>query len=186
MLDHFSIIAPIYEHLIPPPDPSRLREMAELTRESVVLDAAGGTGRTSALYASEVHRIVVCDTSLGMLKEAQGKGLETVQAAIEELPFKDDEFDVILLVDAFHHLENQRKALKELLRVLKPTGTLIIEEPDIRYPLIKIIAFLEKLFLMRSHFVSVKKISQWVNDTGGNSTIKHQDKLRVWLSVTKL
>ncbi len=185
MFDHFSIVAPIYECLIPPPDPEILRELAQLTSESVVLDAAGGTGRVATLYASEVRRIVVCDASAGMLKEAQSKGLEAVQAAIEELPFKDEEFDVIFLVDALHHLQNQCKALKELLRVLKPTGTLIIEEPDIRYPLIKIIAFLEKLFLMRSHFVPVKIISQWVTDTGGNSTIRHQNKFRVWLAVTK-
>ncbi len=185
MFDHFSIIAPIYERLIPSPDPELLRKMSQLTPDSIVLGAAGGTGRVAALYASEVRRIVVCDSSAGMLKEARGKGLETVQAAIEELPFRDGEFDVIFLVDAFHHLQNQRTALKELLRVLKSTGILIIEEPDIRRPIIKVVAFLEKCFLMRSHFVTAEKISQWVADSGGKSTISHQDKFRVWFSITK-
>lgn len=185
MFDHFSIIAPIYERLIPPPDPELLRKMVQLTPDSIVLDAAGGTGRVSVLYAAEVQRIVVCDTSEGMLKEAENRGLETVQAAVEQLPFKDEEFDVIFLVDAFHHLQDQRKALKELLRVLKPTGAIIIEEPDIRIPLIKIVAFLEKIFLMRSHFVSVEQLSSWITDSTASSTIIHQDNLRVWLSIKK-
>lgn len=185
MFDHFSIIAPIYERLIPPPDPELLQKMVRLTPESVVLDAAGGTGRIAALYASEVQRIVVCDTSSGMLKEAKARGLETVQSAIEELPFDDEEFDVIFLVDAFHHLQNQRMALKELLRVLKPTGTIIIEEPDIRIPVIKIIAFLEKLFLMRSHFVPVEQMISWISESSGKSVITHQDDFRVWLSIKK-
>jgi ubiquinone/menaquinone biosynthesis C-methylase UbiE len=185
MFDHFSILAPIYERLIPPPDPGTLREMAALTPDSVLLDAAGGTGRVSALFVSVVHRVVLCDTAPGMLKQAEAKGLETVCCGVEALPFDDGEFDAILLVDAFHHLEDQRKALGELLRVLKSTGRLVIEEPDIRRPLVKITAFLEKMFLMRSRFVPPETIMKWIADAGGDATIVRRDHLRVWLVVQK-
>jgi len=185
MLDHFSILAPVYEWMVPPPEPSILYDMAGLTPESVLLDAAGGTGRVSALYSSRVRRVVLCDTARGMLDKAAGKGLEVIEAPVERLPFADSEFDAILLVDAFHHLEDQKAALKELLRVLKPAGRLIIEEPDIRRFSVKIAAFLEKIFLMRSNFVPLGTMVEWVGLAGGKARLTREDHFRIWLSVCK-
>ena len=53
-----------------------------------------------------------------------------------------------------------RATAKELWRVLKPGGRIVIEEPDIRTLPVKIMAIFEKLALMRSHFISPSEISQ--------------------------
>lgn len=185
MVDHFSMLARVYERLIPLPDPAALRPLLALTPDCEVLDAAGGTGRVSGTFAMEVRHTVVCDASASMLQEAQRKGLETVQAEVENLPFTDAVFDRVLLVDAFHHLRDQRQALAELLRVLKPTGRMVIEEPDIRRPLVKLVAFLEKVFLMRSHFVRPEKIVARVAEMQGHAAVARQDLFRVWLVITK-
>jgi len=81
-----------------------------------------------------------------MLHAAKTKGMITALAHLEDLPFRDNCFDRILLVDAFHHLRDQETASRELIRVLKPSGRLLIEEPDCGRLPVKIAAFLEKTF----------------------------------------
>ena len=185
MFDHFDLLAPVYERLIPPPDPDVLRTLLGLSPEHALLDAAGGTGRVSGTLAALVDRVVVCDASPRMLEQARKKGLETVQAELERLPFADATFDRILLVDAFHHVKDQRAALRELLRVMKPSGRLVIEEPDVRRLPVKVVALLEKLFLMRSHFKSPADIMGLIVEFGGIPTLARTDRFRAWFVVVK-
>lgn len=59
-------------------------------------------------------------------------------ADIMELPFEDNTFDKITCVSVIEHVQDDRKALKELIRVLKPGGRLIITtdyHPTISIPL---------------------------------------------------
>lgn len=186
MVDHFSLLAPIYERIIPPPDPSVLGELLALTPECVLLDSAGGTGRASCAFVSQVARVVVCDTSTRMLAQAQRKGIETVEAELENLPFEDALFDRILLVDAFHHVKEQRLTISELLRVLKPDGRLVIEEPDIRLAAVKLVALLEKALLMRSRFFKPDRMVGMIAACGGRATVVRESRFRVWLSVSKI
>jgi demethylmenaquinone methyltransferase/2-methoxy-6-polyprenyl-1,4-benzoquinol methylase len=58
------------------------------------------------------------------------------------------------MMDALHHVRDQHLTASELWRVLTPGGRIVIVEPDIRKPMVKIIALGEKLLLMRSHFLS--------------------------------
>jgi len=160
-----------------------LRALLELSVEHTLLDAAGGTGRVAGTLAASAGRVVVCDASPQMLEQARRKGLETVQAELESLPFADAAFDRILLVDAFHHVKDQRVALRELLRVLKPSGKLVIEEPDLRRLPAKIVALLEKLFLMRSHFKSPADIMGIISEIGGLPALARTDRFRAWIVV---
>ena len=185
MFDHFDRLAPIYERLVPPPDQGVLGPLLALSSGHVLLDAAGGTGRVSEAFAVSAGRVVVCDASPRMLEQARKKGLETVQAELEALPFADATFDRILLVDAFHHVKDQRVALRELLRVLKPSGRLVIEEPDLRRLPVKAVSFLEKLFLMRSHFRPPAAMAQMIVENGGIPTLAREDSFRVWFVVIK-
>jgi len=62
------------------------------------------------------------------------------------------------MVDALHHVADYHWTLDEIWRVLKPSGRIVIEEPDIRTFTTKIMALFEKLALMRSHFISPMRI----------------------------
>ncbi|MGD2104322.1 MAG: class I SAM-dependent methyltransferase [Anaerolineae bacterium] len=172
MLDHFDLLAPIYDLVIPSPDPARLRDLLRLPTRGRVLEAGGGTGRVSEQLVPLVGTLVINDLSGPMLKQAQKKGaLHPAQSHVERLPFPDATFSRVIAVDALHHFDDHHGAIHELLRVLKPGGRLVIEEPDIsRFP-VKLIALVEKLALMRSHFLSEEEIRALVASHGLDAQI---------------
>lgn len=57
----------------------------------------------------------------------------------ENLPYTDSTFDVITCINSFHHYENPKNAIKEIRRVLKSDGTLILGEIWLPSPLRKLI-----------------------------------------------
>mgnify|MGYP001035257193 CR=1 FL=1 len=167
MIDHFDFLAPIYDRVIPPPDPGRLRDLLRLPTPGRVLEAGGGTGRVSAELIPMVGTLVINDLSRPMLKQAQEKGpLWPVQSYVERLPFADESFSRVFAVDAFHHFNDHHTAIRELLRVLRPKGRLIIEEPDIKRFPVKVVALLEKLALMRSRFLPAEEIRALIASHG--------------------
>jgi demethylmenaquinone methyltransferase/2-methoxy-6-polyprenyl-1,4-benzoquinol methylase len=159
--DHFSFLAPLYERFIPPRNPENIIALANLTGKETVLDAGGGTGRVSQFLVGMASQIMVADQSFGMLQEARSKEkLQLICSETEDLPVANNTFDRIIMVDAFHHVGNQEKSAQELWRVLKSSGRIIIEEPNIRSLGVKFIALAERLFLMRSHFSPPQKIAE--------------------------
>lgn len=155
MLDHFGFLAPIYDRVIKPKNPEKLIQLLGLPIEGKILDAGGGTGRISQTLRGLSEHIVVADASLDMLKQAQAKGgLITVHSLSEALPFPNHSFERVLMVDALHHVYAQDQTINELWRVVKPGGVVVIEEPDIRTTIIKLVALAEKIALMRSRFLS--------------------------------
>jgi demethylmenaquinone methyltransferase/2-methoxy-6-polyprenyl-1,4-benzoquinol methylase len=186
MFDHFGILAPFYERFIPAPDVSRLSELLELPATGRLLDAGGGTGRVSSQLRSMVDDLVVTDVSYGMLAQAQAKSDLTLSMAhAETLPFADDSFERVLVVDALHHFRDQRQAVGDLLRVLKKGGMLVIEEPDLNTFTVKLVAIAEKLALMRSHFYYPAEIKAMAEAFGASARIEHDGAISAWVVVTK-
>jgi ubiquinone/menaquinone biosynthesis C-methylase UbiE len=185
LLDHFSFLAPFYEFFIRPKDPEKISSLAYLPSNGIVLDAGGGTGRVSQYFRGKAAQILVADESFKMLREAQKKeGLQPVLSLTEHLPFLNDTFDCIIMVDALHHVADQQKTTDELWRILKPGGRLIIEEPDIHFLGVKFIALAEKLALMRSHFLSPKQISSLFQGKPALMRLELEDAL-AWIIVEK-
>jgi demethylmenaquinone methyltransferase/2-methoxy-6-polyprenyl-1,4-benzoquinol methylase len=186
MIDHFGILAPLYDRIIPATDPAHLQERLRLPASGRLLDAGGGTGRTSAALAPFIDRIVISDFSFHMLQRARLKNhADPAQARAQRLPFPDASFERVLVVDALHHFGDQRAAIGDLLRVLKPGGRLVIEEPDIHQPLVKLVALFETLALMHSHFHTAHDISALVASYGQSAQIERDGRLAAWIIVDK-
>lgn len=163
--DHFDLIARFYDRLFRFLSSEQLMSLLQAWPAERILDIGGGTGRVSQTFGDD-YLVVVCDSSWGMLREARQKQLIACCGLAEDLPFADDAFDRIVMVDTFHHLRDQHAAAKETLRVLRPGGRLVIEEPDIRRWAVKWVALGERLLLMRSRFYSVADLARVFEEAG--------------------
>lgn len=155
--DHFDFIASIYSR-VRYSDIDIMLEIADLPVAGQILDVGGGTGRVASALREHAGEVVVLDSSFGMLKQADLTRLALACSTSESLPFPNDFFERVIMVDALHHVIHQGQTAHEMYRVLKPGGLIVIEEPDIRVFGVKLIAVAEKLLLMRSHFLSPDKI----------------------------
>jgi SAM-dependent methyltransferase len=106
-----------------------LLERAELGPAPRILDAGCGTGRNLVEYAS-LGTVEGVDFSADAVDFCRLRGLEGVrQAALEQLPFEADRFDLIVATDVIEHLDDDRLALAELRRVAAGGGRLVLTVP---------------------------------------------------------
>jgi ubiquinone/menaquinone biosynthesis C-methylase UbiE len=98
-----------------------------------VLDLGSGAGHLSFAMAPNVYNVIAYDLSRDMLstvaEEAKRRGLDNIsikQGSAEALPFSDANFDYVCTRYSAHHWTNIHVALREIRRVLKPNGAVII------------------------------------------------------------
>jgi ubiquinone/menaquinone biosynthesis C-methylase UbiE len=99
-----------------------------------VLDVGCGTGALARDLAREMPgRVVGCDLSRGMLRRAiaRAPALAWTQGDALHLPFRERSFDAVTCTAAFHWFPDQRAALAEFRRVLRPGGcvALVVVSP---------------------------------------------------------
>jgi len=181
--DHFGAVAPIFSNA-KYTSLETLLEQADLPTPGRVLDAGGGTGRVAGAIREHAREVVIADPSLGMLREADQSQLKLACSNSESLPFPNDFFERIIMVDALHHVNHQGETARELYRVLKPGGRIVIEEPDIRSFYVKLIAVAEKILLMRSHFLAPDKIVDLFSFDSANTNIYAADH-NAWVVIEK-
>jgi demethylmenaquinone methyltransferase/2-methoxy-6-polyprenyl-1,4-benzoquinol methylase len=155
--DHFDFIAPVFSR-VGYASVADMIKYADLPTPGRVLDAGGGTGRVANAIREQAGEVIIADPSLGMLRQADRTQLKLACSHSESLPFPDATFERVIMVDALHHVIHQGQTAREMYRVLKPGGRIVIEEPDIRKFAVKLIAIGEKLLLMRSHFLAPAEI----------------------------
>jgi ubiquinone/menaquinone biosynthesis C-methylase UbiE len=86
------------------------------------LEIGVGTGR----FASHLGILEGIDPSLGMLKIAAARGIQTYAGRAESLPFPDESFDGILMALSLCFIPDTDRALKECYRLLQPMGRLLL------------------------------------------------------------
>jgi demethylmenaquinone methyltransferase/2-methoxy-6-polyprenyl-1,4-benzoquinol methylase len=104
----------------------RLREALEGARGRRLADIGGGTGNYALALMREGWEPVVVDRSADMLARAVAKGLETVAADAQLLPFDDETFDAVTMISMLHHVEDRSAALAEARRILGVGGRLVL------------------------------------------------------------
>lgn len=101
----------------------RLKKIAELSKGKI-LDI-GFSLLPNPFLKGEVMGVDI------VLPENKPKNYsKMIKASVEKMPFKDNSIDTIVLSGVIEHLENPLKALREMNRVLKPEGRLLMETPN--------------------------------------------------------
>ncbi len=94
-----------------------------------ILDAGCGTGLLTKKMEA-FGDVLGIDISPEALKFTKVRKVKTRKASVDNLPFPDNSFEVIISADVlYHQMVNDQKALEEFLRVLKPEGILILKLP---------------------------------------------------------
>ncbi len=114
-------------------------EVSGVRRGHRVLDIAGGTGDLAMQFADRVGpqgEVVLADINQEMLEagrsrlmdEGYADGMQFVQANAECLPFPDNHFNVVSIAFGLRNVTDKDKALRDMTRVLKPGGKLLVLE----------------------------------------------------------
>jgi len=105
------------------------------TKGDLVLDLAAGTGTSSASFTAAGADCVACDFSLGMLRQGVSQrggadvgGVRFVAGDALALPFADESFDAVTISFGLRNVHDVGAALRELRRVTKPRGRLVVCE----------------------------------------------------------
>jgi demethylmenaquinone methyltransferase/2-methoxy-6-polyprenyl-1,4-benzoquinol methylase len=102
-----------------------------------VLDIAGGSGDLSRLFAKKVGpsgEVVLTDINASMLTVGRdrllddGLAVPALQCDAEKLPFTSNYFDCVIVAFGLRNMTHKDQALKEMQRVLKPGGKLLVLE----------------------------------------------------------
>ena len=102
-------------------------------QQDTVLETAAGTCICGRSLAPLVHSVVCLDATPAMLQigkkaaeENNLKNMTFIKGFSEDLPFLENSFDIVLSRLSFHHFTDVETSFKEMLRVLKPGGKLIV------------------------------------------------------------
>lgn len=102
---------------------------------NLILDVGCGNGRNMEGYdKNQVYGIDTCPEFVEICNE---RGYQVLQANMCHIPFPDNYFEHLLCIASFHHLsteERRLEALREMHRVLKPGGTMLLSVWSIRQP----------------------------------------------------
>lgn len=125
-------------------------------------------GVGSGKFAVPLGIKIGIDPSPRMRKIAQQRGIEVIDAIAEELPFKDSQFELALMVTSICFVDNLNLAFREIYRILKPGGYLIIGFIDKDSSLGKLYQQHKKknVFYKITTFYSVKEVVDNLNKVG--------------------
>jgi ubiquinone/menaquinone biosynthesis C-methylase UbiE len=133
-----------------------------------LLDLGTGTGRMLELFGGTIERGLGLDLSLDMLllardrlERAALKNCSVRQGDLYDLPLANDAFDVVILHQVLHFLDDGARAIREAARVLRPGGRLLVVDfaPHEQ-------EFLREQFAHRRLGFASETVTQWMSASG--------------------
>ncbi len=127
-------------------EPSYVWRAGQQRRLEMILEAAGerlqgrvlvdgcGVGAYLGKLAQQAPRVFGLDIELERAREARAGSPLTICAAGENLPYPANSFDLLLSHEVLEHVQDDAAAVREMVRVLRPGGRLVLFCPNRGYP----------------------------------------------------
>lgn len=139
----------------------------EFIKGKVVLDIGCWTGQFEHLAYKSANKMVAIDSNPEAISFAKKKlpDVKFLVARTEKLPFSNSYFDTVFLMGVIEHVakESEREVLRQIHRVLKPGGVLILSTENKHF---LSILFDPAYFLIGHRHYSMKEISKMLTETG--------------------
>jgi GT2 family glycosyltransferase/ubiquinone/menaquinone biosynthesis C-methylase UbiE len=114
----------------------RYYAILDLVKDKIVLDAASGEGYGTFILSQHARHVTGVDYSSEAVVHAKttyaNDNIKFVEASVEKLPVEDNSIDIVVSFETIEHVTEdiQHSFLREIKRVLKPDGILIMSTPD--------------------------------------------------------
>lgn len=138
-----------------------IKKIWPVGKDAMSLEVGSGTGRFSKALGIRSG----LEPSAGMDAMAEKRGLETVRGVAEEMPYQNQQFDVILMNFCISYFENLQRAFAEAFRVLKPGGVLIV-------------GFIDKNSLLGKYYESKRNKSLFYKSANYYSAEEVEEKMK--------
>jgi len=107
---------------------------SEITEGKTVLDIASGEGYGSAMLAEKALQVTGVDLSIEAVKHARKRykrdNLEFMVGSCDDIPLADASIDLVVSFETIEHHDQHEQMMREIKRVLRPNGILLISSPD--------------------------------------------------------
>jgi ubiquinone/menaquinone biosynthesis C-methylase UbiE len=132
-----SLQALVYDRMSATAEDAGLRELRRgllADAQGRVLEIGGGTGANLLLYTAAVESLTVTEPERPMLRRLERKAREqaprtrVLRARAEALPFPEGSFDTVVSTLVLCGVDDQRRSLREVRRVLRPGGRFLFLE----------------------------------------------------------
>lgn len=98
-----------------------------------LLDIGSDNGILSHLFRKEGGNWYSADLDSQTVDSIKSVvGTNVVQISEDGLPFSDNQFDTVIVIDLFEHLHDEANTVEEIQRILRPEGTLIVNVPFVK------------------------------------------------------
>jgi ubiquinone/menaquinone biosynthesis C-methylase UbiE len=145
-----------------------LLKYARPEEDKKYLEVGCGAGAVCHYVAAE-HRLDVTGTDvdphqveLARKEIGDNEKIRFLEASATDLPFPDGEYDIVLSYMVLHHISDWMDALKEIRRVLKPSGYYVIG--DLVFP--KFVAWIGQLFKQKFGVMTINDLNSFFTENG--------------------
>jgi SAM-dependent methyltransferase len=125
----------------------------------LVIDVGGGDGSLALLLSRLKNDVYVIDISDAALRIARKRGLKVlkINASKDRFPFESETLDAVFCLETLEHLLDPSHCMKEIFRILKKGGTLIITTPN---------NYRHKTDVYHVNAWSYRSLKQWIENFG--------------------